>query len=92
MDSPERIDLLRSRVVQPVGEGQLAEVDLEGRAPDREPLDVLQGLAAGEGENEVLVAVGLEVRKRPNENMVLLSCINCYGATKSEGNEAASQG
>ena len=64
MHSIERRDLLRPGVLQPCGEVDLPKVDVEGPAPDGQPADVAEGLAAGEGQDQILTTVGLE-RDKP---------------------------
>ena len=64
VNAVERRDLLRPRVLEPRGERDLAEVDVEGAAPDRQPADVAQCFAARQGQDQVLLAVGLERDER----------------------------
>jgi len=57
MDTPQGVDLLRPWEVQVGGNGDVAEVYGELIAPHREPLNVAQRFALGQGQGDVLVAV-----------------------------------
>lgn len=59
MDAVEGLDLLGPGIPESVREVDLPKVNVKGPTPDTDPLEVLEGAAAGQGEDQVLLAVRL---------------------------------